>query len=337
MKTVISSHSELAHLWANQTQSYARASNMSFEGTKLFSYGTVIAEICSDRNGAAAVVFDSASFSNSTCKHQNYARRAASHLPRYFVQRGRRGQSSLVPTRQDVDAILARCSELHKAGQSGAMKWRLERLQSIAGTFETAVTLAKVFKLGRVILPAYIRKDITPEKFAEMAAEIQRREIAGQTPEALARKERERARRAELKAAKEEAERVEKQKDISQKVAEWKAGLRHVLPYGAPMALRLQVANPSGGYEVQTSHGARVPLRSALRLFKVCNKCAAHKTEFIPATENGFRVGVYALQMITADGSARVGCHFLPFAEMAELFAKLTPEQVESAEAEQTL
>jgi hypothetical protein len=77
MKKVFSSHSELAHVWAQNNQSEGRAGNMFFRDGMLYSYGDhfCIARILK----SGAVVYGTHSYSLSTGKHQSLARSAASH------------------------------------------------------------------------------------------------------------------------------------------------------------------------------------------------------------------------------------------------------------------
>lgn len=79
-------NSELCHLWANQSRATAKGSNLFFEGATLFSYGyhfKVAKRIMLD--GERIALFNPQSYSQSTSKHQSFARRAACHLECAFV------------------------------------------------------------------------------------------------------------------------------------------------------------------------------------------------------------------------------------------------------------
>ncbi|RYF78739.1 MAG: hypothetical protein EOO39_00605 [Cytophagaceae bacterium] len=91
MKTTFSSHSELAHAWANgQLASNGNdvwplkfyASNMIATSTEIFSYGThfTIAKRLVNQNGDVLVYVNPASYSNSTSKQQGRVRSAIRHL-----------------------------------------------------------------------------------------------------------------------------------------------------------------------------------------------------------------------------------------------------------------
>jgi hypothetical protein len=79
MKKVVT-HSEVAHMWANQTQEEARTphGNFYFYGKTIYSYGRhfPIATLIDD-----TVILTERSYSNTTAGHVQDVRRAASHKP----------------------------------------------------------------------------------------------------------------------------------------------------------------------------------------------------------------------------------------------------------------
>jgi len=73
MRTVLRSD-EIATVWAAQTQPHGRcSSNMSFDGRKFYSYGTVVAEIVVHR-GKVAYLVNNWHFSDTTSRHVNLVR-----------------------------------------------------------------------------------------------------------------------------------------------------------------------------------------------------------------------------------------------------------------------
>lgn len=160
-------------------------------------------------------------------------------------------------------------------------------------------------------LPAVMTAD-------EAALAMQRYEVACVASAEHAREERNaRARQAR-------ARRKEALLTLAERLEGWRNGkaLGSSL-YSLPVAVRLS----ADGRDVETSHGARVRLRDALRLFKLCR--AVKDGELVPrcAGEMSVKVGPFELRGIDADGDATVGCHKLAFAEMSALFDRLTPEQ----------
>lgn len=72
MKTVFT-NSELTHVWANQSQTHGKGSNMFFEYDSIYSYGYhfKIAKHMTNQNGQKCVLFNDKSYSNTTSKHQS--------------------------------------------------------------------------------------------------------------------------------------------------------------------------------------------------------------------------------------------------------------------------
>lgn len=71
MKTKFS-NSELTHVWANQTQTHGKGSNIFFEYDSIYSYGYhfKLAQHITNKDGKKCVFFNDRSYSNSTSKHQ---------------------------------------------------------------------------------------------------------------------------------------------------------------------------------------------------------------------------------------------------------------------------
>lgn len=85
VRTVFGSHSQLAHVWAQQTHDHGRSGDgrMFFEGAKLYSYGhhyTIAMFTDATLNGERVVLFNGDGYSVSTGKHKSEARRALQGL-----------------------------------------------------------------------------------------------------------------------------------------------------------------------------------------------------------------------------------------------------------------
>lgn len=84
MKTVFSTSSECAHVFASQTQEYGRAGNMSFRGSIAFSYGHYeIAQIVDTKKRRALI--QSNTYSMSTSRHVSRVRSALSHYDTIYA------------------------------------------------------------------------------------------------------------------------------------------------------------------------------------------------------------------------------------------------------------
>lgn len=71
MKTKFN-NSELTHVWANQTQTHGKGSNMFFEHDSIYSYGYhfKLAQHVTNKDGQKCVFFNDRQYSNSTSKQQ---------------------------------------------------------------------------------------------------------------------------------------------------------------------------------------------------------------------------------------------------------------------------
>ena len=65
-------NSELTHVWANQTQTHGKGSNIFFEYDSIYSYGYhfKLAQHITNKQGEKCVFFNDRHYSNSTSKHQ---------------------------------------------------------------------------------------------------------------------------------------------------------------------------------------------------------------------------------------------------------------------------
>ena len=72
MKTKFN-NSELSHVWANQTQTHGKGSNMFFEHETIYSYGYhfKIAQYVTNKEGQKCIFLNQRSYSNSTNKQQS--------------------------------------------------------------------------------------------------------------------------------------------------------------------------------------------------------------------------------------------------------------------------
>lgn len=68
--------SDIAHLWANRKGSHRTLRSCSFNGTKFYSYSTVIGQIIKDKRGNDCFLINDNWYSSSTSKHQSAVRGA---------------------------------------------------------------------------------------------------------------------------------------------------------------------------------------------------------------------------------------------------------------------
>jgi len=80
------SNSELTHVWANQTQTHGKGSNIFFEHDSIYSYGYhfKLAQHVTNKDGKKCVFFNDRSYSNSTSKHQTLVWRSIPANVQFF-------------------------------------------------------------------------------------------------------------------------------------------------------------------------------------------------------------------------------------------------------------
>lgn len=95
--------------------------------------------------------------------------------------------------------------------------------------------------------------------------------------------------------------------------AAWRAGRGNFC--NGSMMLRIT------GDEVHTSQGARIPVDAAKALWPIIERVRSNGTK--GDYETGLDLGNYRLTKIRRDGSILVGCHDIPYAELALIAAQL--------------
>lgn len=341
MKTVFNS-SEIAHIWANASAPYGKCpGNISFDHDTISSYATVIGRRIKDR-GKSAYVLDRASFSKSTTKHQSRVQSAIPSAEKVFhVRCGERGQ------RLDFNGkTLAAHYEARAVAKAGEMpsrysRIRAEQYQEITRLYTEAREALAFFGYGTARLDLILAKRQAGDATAAETLKLQGEKMAAAKAASLKRQEKERTEnaighaqeflagqhrehpldlqfrseviglipeplRSEFVAAvKENNARLE-----AETVGNWRAGKNVRLPNGTPTMLRVD------GDDMETSHGARVPMADAERTFKfvlACREKGWHRNGTTHA------VGPYQLEAVNNNGVV-AGCHHVSWAEI-ETFA----------------
>jgi len=117
----------------------------------------------------------------------------------------------------------------------------------------------------------------------------------------------------------------------AERIAKWRAGERvYACMYNEPTMVRFS----KGGTRVQTSRGVEILLCDALRLFKLAK--AIHGKGLLEDSETlkhieetRLAIGSYTLNKISPNGDVTVGCHFIKYEEMEQLFNQLPDEKKE--------
>jgi hypothetical protein len=123
--------------------------------------------------------------------------------------------------------------------------------------------------------------------------------------------ERKRVRNAERELMR-MAERAQYREKIASDIERWKAGEKVQLPYNiGETYLRV---DPDDNGIVQTILGAEVPREHAAKLYKFICGVVESGVEWI-SNGHTFKIGVYGVDKIEADGTLHAGCHVIKFDE----------------------
>ncbi len=315
MRKVLRNSDEVFHYWANQVQSEGRASNVFFDGAKVYSYGK---HFCIARILPGGVVASTTrGYSVSTSKHIGQARSAARHLRTVWCyDPDATAAENFRQARSDIRAALTNAERPPiRQTTRDAHKANALRLAENANAYLAA-------------LPEDERAGVEP--------------IDTTTLEAV---------RASLVAAEEAAVRIRAEQEAGRRaeqletLAKWRTGevLAATGLYGLPVALRLHKsagtrhtwgllpdAGSVGREVIQTSHGAEIPVSFAHRLWASILEARLTGVAFVP--EVAPNVGVYRLTKIRGDGSIVVGCHDIAFAEIEGIARALGLQVGEVAE-----
>lgn len=322
VKTVMNNDMVL-HVWAHQTQGHGRSSNgnLHFEGTVLYSYHTPIANIV---DGVALVTSESYSVTTS-----------GKHMPGYRELSGVRpwvrapfigawgGMATTLDRGHSWEERHA-ANMAHFAAEYAKLVGTLDRqrgpylitVEQIAAYLEEwggkdAATYAQAFGLPA---PAF---DYAADALA-IVEHRAAREAKRNTPQAIAKREREAKRRAEREAEKRAIERLRGE----ERQAAWREGKPVYLGWG-------ENETPEGGAllrvkgdVLETSKGASVPLDHAVKVFRFIKLVRASGT---PWERNGhtLRVGHFQVDRIEACGDFKAGCHFIQWAEVERIAGAL--------------
>lgn len=296
---------QVAHLWANQSQEEARSHNGNywFQGPTLYSYRTPIAHLVAGTGGSVALVTNESFSVTTNGKHIGPIWGATRHLsgsfrvPSIGVAGGRLGGRNEIDHGANVAHLMgayrAYAAKLmrRRDGHSAYERDHLERLARDVLAYCASFALARPRGL-----------DVSADWLAAAAAYAAR-----QTPESIAKREREAAKRAQRKAQ-QEAEANAKA------LARFRAG-----------GYVGRLSTPEGGAYLrargdllETSLGATVPLADAIKVFRFAKLCRERGEGW---SRNGARlpVGGFQVDRIAANGDFHAGCHLVQWAEVEAL------------------
>jgi hypothetical protein len=330
-------HSEVAHRWSND--SYTRKGTLT--GPRMFaeqSDRTIYSHghhFCiarkTDLPGFRYLVTNR-SYSPSTSKHQTEVARAIGYkTPRFYCHNPADSFTTILHdewTALEMDTLRA-LNELRAkvATMESRIAARAEKRQPVSDTLASRLTdlqgreASKAAEIAARIadLEALrIAAGIKPGGLGKSTQQTRRTFISSDLSKVSATFAKRSADYAKKKAKADAAYIKEAIARKAENRAKWLAGepgARYATYEHSGEQTLLRVI----GDEVQTSAGASVPVRHALRLFKLASEVKARGELWMSPSEKTFHVGHYTLTAIDQFGNVTIGCHHLAFDEMARI------------------
>lgn len=303
-------NARLAHTWAQQNHPLGKTpnGNFNFDGTSLFSYRTEIARFID-----GMVIYTSNTYSATTSgKHMPALRNAISHLESYTVPCDIRE----LPTAWDGVAPIVYTDMLSRLlNQIESIKTKRSYIVDAVAHISMIAHQIVLFEsryspsLTTVIYPDTLSLPIIMQLDNETSSnhthsftiEILENHFGINIASKLAK---EQATLAQ-KLLKEQKQRELQALKDAEKIPLWRSGEYALTLYNLPVMLRID------GNQVLTSHGARVPLDQAKRLYEALIDQVA---------STGTKIGDFTVRDINEE-FITIGCHKIPLSEAHTLFA----------------
>lgn len=291
MKKVFSSHNEVAHIWASQSQNSGRAGNIHFEDGVIYSYGRHFPVAKFIPEFGNLVLFTNRGYSSSTGKHKSIIRGA---IPGGFnvvyCDDPTRGAEHNLGQWQTTAERLRR--------DFAAKTHRITRGNLAVQIFHTCAAAIEYAMAVNVAIPAWAN-----ESNDEMSARDYVYEAA-------------KAREVKREAAKIEREKLAAV-DAGERLALWQAGQnppQNGFSY-CPTLLRLK------SDFIQTSRGANIPVADALKLWPLLLR--VRKTgKTLEAGLHSIQLGAYRFNSFNGQ-TLIVGCHSIEWDQLALMAEQL--------------
>ena len=292
MKTVFSSHSECAHIWASQSQYEGRASRVFFEGGVIYSYGRHFPVARFAPEFGDIVLFTNRSYSSSTGKHKSLIRAAIpSKYAIIYCDDPSRPASHNLPIWERQAARLR---------ADFALKTRKPSRANIAAEIYQAAAWAANYCMAlNMAIPQWAALTVAENEAIEYGREAAR--VRAANAYALRNKR-------EALAALDSIERLQ----------QWENGLAYGSTSGFHLhATRLRIK----GDQIQTSRGANIPVSDALALWPLLAR-AKRTGNKLDAGLHNINLGAYRFNSF--DGQTLiVGCHSIAWNQLEKIAIQL--------------
>lgn len=293
MARIVGNNDHVAHVWAHSydhtdSQTDAHSGNMRCQNGNIYSYGERIGQLTRNDSGSVAAILSTRRWSNTTSGHQSDARRAVSHLPRFYVN------EIMGNVTRQRDAMATTIQEqIKNAPVHRLAKMRLRQWDEAMSYVDTCNEFCRFFGL-----PEFVKPTIGPDVEAEMTK--LRDAILKSEAEAEAKRAKERA-KAERKA----------RKEYVIALASWKTGGPRV--YGCHLDPYSYMRLSADGTMIETTQGAEVPVDHVRRIapfvLAKIDETIASGVDYERDWKAPVRVGHFQIDRIGPDGIVTVGCH----------------------------
>jgi len=286
MRTKYSSNSELSHIWANDPDpSIGKSANsMSCQNGVLFSYNTAIAHLIPERN---TVIINTASYSNTTSKHQGHARSASNHFDTIFLDIPKMNLRGLVFGQRDFEELILKYND--DVASKLLVKASRARIHAGIHYSKALFIYENLSKYAQFLNLNYAMPDLTSIQARAVEAEKKAVELA---------------KIAQAKRIIEEAEDLEK----------WRLG-QDIRRYFELTALRIK------DDEIQTTRGARIPVDHAIKFWGLIKSWHDKGVSYVK-DHHSIHLGNYSVNRFEND-VLTVGCHTIPYSEIESIAHQL--------------
>ena len=297
MRKVFQNH-EVAHVWASRSQDQGRNSTESFYfvGDTIYSYGShfPIATLV-DYKGELLCFMTTQSYSVTTAKHISWVR-------------------SAIPHRATIIYVETPITRICDFGPAYLRKVADEK----AKNFRDAVALISQPRIRQTTRDARKSEAIRlANQYNEFVERFKLRRKPIVAVDLEAESEAINARLAKARAAEERKKRKQQEERERETLAELEQWVNHKCAFRhqfARVPLRLRI----NGDEIETSHGASIPLSLAKGLYRRFQQAKAQGNFDGLNTE----VGIYQADKVENDHFV-IGCHQIPFSEIERLAGQL--------------
>ena len=291
MKTVFSSHNEVAHIWASQSQAEGRAGNLFFKGDTVYSYGGHFPVARFAPEFGDIVLFTDRGYSSSTGRHKGFIRAA---IPSTYTVIFCDDPSR--PPSHNLDIWANRAERLRadfaaKKNKQGRAKLANE----IFANGRAAIAYCDALKIDA---PGFTCSTTDEDDSREYGA------IAAREREAKAT-----IRRADYEKA--------AALDASERLTLWLTG-ESVNTNGFEFSdtlLRIK------GEQIETTRGAKIPVSDALKIYPLLDR-AKRTGGKIEAGLHNINLGAYRFNSFDGENLI-VGCHSIAWAQIEKMAQEL--------------